>query len=116
MLVADDYPGMYTAITRLLMPSCDVVGHVADGTTLLETVARLVPDVVVLDLNMPRMNGLEACRQIKVAAPHTQVIMFTAAVDGAIREQAMEVGAAAFVSKFRVVDDLLPAIQRAFST
>ena len=114
MLVADDYSGMYPAVTRLLMPSCELVGHVADGTLLLETIARLVPDVVVLDVNLQQVNGLEACRQIKAAAPHTKVIVFSASVDDAIKEQAMAVGASAFVSKFRAADDLLLAIQRSF--
>jgi CheY-like chemotaxis protein len=64
VLIADDYPPMVAALRGLLSAECDVVGTVADGTELLESVARLQPDVVVADLNLPGVSGLEACREI----------------------------------------------------
>ncbi len=75
---------------------------------------RLRPDVTVLDLNLPTINGLEACRRIKAALPLSKVILITAADDDALRKTAFELGASAFVLKHRVVDDLGPAIQEAF--
>ena len=115
VLLADDYAGILIALKRLLAPSCDVVGCVSDGAVLLETVIRLRPDVVILDVRMPSINGLEMCRQIKETTPATKVIVFTAADDAEIRRRAFEHGASAFVTKYRVADDLSPAIQKAFA-
>ena len=106
---------MHSAITRLLAPACDVVDHATDGAGLLEAAARSQPDVVLLDLKMPTMDGLAACRHLKAAAPHVKVIVFTAADDEAIREKAFDVGASAFVLKFRAADDLLPEILKALA-
>lgn len=106
---------MHSAITRLLTPSCEVVGHVNDGIGVIEAAARLLPDVVVLDLAIPGINGLEACRQIKAAAPHIRVILFTAADNPGLREMAARAGASAFVPKWRAGDDLLAAVQKAAS-
>ena len=87
MLLADDYPGMVTAVSRLLSLDCEVVGTVADTSALLESAQRLSPDLIVLDLNLPDLSGLEACRQITQAYPQTKVIVFTAVTDPEIRER-----------------------------
>ena len=81
MLLADDYAGILTALRRLLEPSCDVVGSVGDGMAVVEAAATLRPDVVVVDLAIPRLNGLEACRRIKDARPETKVVILTATVE-----------------------------------
>jgi len=112
VLIADDYPGIVSAIGRLLAPDCDVVGSVADGSALLEAAERLQPDVVVLDVNMPKLNGLDACRLLRKTIPHTKVIMLTAMIDAAIMQQALALGASAFIAKQAVGDDLLSAILR----
>ena len=112
VLLADDYPGMVTAVSRLLSLDCDVVGTVADASALLESVQRLQPDVIVLDLNLPDLSGLEACRQITQAHPQTKVIVFTAVTDPEVRERSLAVGASAFVSKLGPVTDLLSAVKR----
>jgi len=112
VLLADDYEGICRVLTRLLRASCDVVGHVNDGTRLLETIERLQPDVVILDFRMPGINGLEACREIKTAKPDVDVIVCTAADDPWLPVRALRAGASAFVLKFRMGVDLLPAIQR----
>jgi DNA-binding NarL/FixJ family response regulator len=114
VLLADDYNALLVALRRLLAPSCDVVGSVADGLAVVDAATRLRPDVTVLDLNLPTINGLEACRRIKAALPLSKVILITAADDDALRKTAFELGASAFVLKHRVVDDLGPAIQEAF--
>jgi DNA-binding NarL/FixJ family response regulator len=116
VLLAEDYDALLVALRRLLAPSCDVVGSVADGLAVVDAAVRLRPDVVVLDLNLPTMNGLEACRRIREAVPLSKIILITAADDDALRDRAFELGASAFVLKHRVVDDLGPAIQRAFSS
>ena len=78
VLLADDYPDMVKAVSRLLALDCEIVGSVADGSALLESAQRLQPDVIVLDVNLPNVNSLEACREITRVNPTTKVIMFTA--------------------------------------
>jgi len=112
VLLADDYPAMVTAVSRLLSLDCEVVGTVEDGSALLQAVQRLQPDIVVLDLNLPDLSGLEACRQITDAYPQTKVIVFTAVTDPEIRQRSLAVGASAFVSKLGPVNELLSAIKR----
>jgi len=111
VLIADDYPGMVKAVARLLALDCDVVGSVADGGALLDAVERLHPDVVVLDVNLPKMHGLEACRQVIQANPKVKIVVFTATIDPDIKEQFLEAGASAFVSKTGV-ENLLSAIKQ----
>ena len=112
VLLADDYPGMVTAVSRLLSLDCEVVGTVADTSALMESAQRLQPDLIVLDLNLPDLSGLEACRQITQAHPQTKVIVFTAVTDPEVRQRSLAVGASAFVSKLGPVTDLLSAIKR----
>lgn len=110
VLLADDYPGIVDAVSRLLALDCDVVERVADGRALLLAAQRHQPDVIVLDLNLPKVHGLDACRQITQRHPAIKVIMFTVETDPAVRQRAFEAGASAFVSKL-AVDDLLVAIK-----
>ena len=111
VLLADDYPGMVKAVSRLLALDCDVVGSVADGGALLEAVERLQPDVLVLDVNLPKIHGLEACRQVMQANPKLKVVVFTATIDADIKQQFLDAGASAFVSKTGV-GDLLSTVKR----
>jgi CheY-like chemotaxis protein len=113
VLIADDYPDMVKAVGRLLAEDCDVVGSVADGSALLEAAQRLQPDVVVLDLNLPNADGLEACRRITHANPQTKVIVFTATIDPDVRQRSLALGASAYVCKLASVeDDLLSVVKR----
>ena len=80
---------------------------------MLEAAPRLLPDVVVLDVSMPDMNGLEACRQLKQRIAQVRVVFLTASDDEEIKDRAFEIGALGFVHKYRIATDLLPAIQQA---
>jgi DNA-binding NarL/FixJ family response regulator len=111
VLLADDYAGLLTAWRRLLEPAFEVVGCVRDGLALLDAASALVPDVIVADLGMPHMNGLDACRRIKRAIPQTKIVLVTAGGDEWIARAAFEAGASAFVLKHSAADDLLTAIQ-----
>ena len=91
---------------------CDVVGSVTDGSAVLEAAQRLRPDVIVVDLNLPNVNGLEACRQIRQAHPEMKVIVFTAMNDPDVRQRSLEVGASAFVFKMAGNGDLLSTVKR----
>ena len=110
VLIADDHPDLVKAVTRVLALDYDVVGVVEDGSAVLETTERLRPDVIVVDLNLPNVNGLEACRQITQRNLGTKVIIFTAMDDPFLRQRAFEMGAAAFVCKVAGDCDLLKTI------
>ena len=111
VLLADDYPDLVEAVSRLLALDCEIVGTVADGSALLQAAQRLRPDVIVLDVNLPNVHSLEACREITRVNPTTKVIMFTAMADRATSQAFLGAGASAFVSKHASAD-LLPTIKR----
>jgi DNA-binding NarL/FixJ family response regulator len=111
VLIADDYPDMVKAVSRLLALDCEIVGSVADGSELLEAAQRLAPDVIVLDANLPNVHSLEACRAITRANPELKVIMFTAMEDQNVSQAFLEAGASAFVSKVASAE-LLSTIKR----
>jgi len=115
VLIADDCPAFVTALERLLALDYEVVGSAVDGQTTIEATHRLRPDVVVLDVNMPNGNGLEACRQITLAMPHVKVVVVTAMNDEGITEAAFAAGACAFVPKHAVGQDLPIAIRRVWA-
>jgi len=110
VLIAEDHPGVAKAVCRLLALTCDVVGNVADGRTVLEAAQRLQPDVIVVDLNLPYVHGLEACRQITQGNPEAKVVVFSAMTDPDVQQRSLAVGASAFVSKG--TGDLLSTIKR----
>jgi DNA-binding NarL/FixJ family response regulator len=110
VLLADDYVGLLTAWRRLLEPSCEVIGCVRDGRALVDAMKTLTPDIVVADLSMPEVDGLDACRQIKRTHPQTKVILVTAGGDEYVARAAFRAGASGFVLKHSA-DDLLTAIQ-----
>lgn len=111
VLLADDYPDMVKAVSRLLALDCEIVGSVSEGDALLEAARRLQPDVIVLDVHLPNVHALEAVREITRANPATKVIMFTAMNDAAVSRAFLEAGASAFISKAGA-GDLLSTIKR----
>jgi DNA-binding NarL/FixJ family response regulator len=113
VLIADDHAGMVRALGLVLAPSCEIVGSVADSVAVLEAVSEHRPDVVVLDVTMPSIGGLEVCRRITEAPSHAKVVMLSAIDDAAIREKAFELGASAYVVKSRLAQELIPAIRKA---
>ncbi len=115
VLLADDYPGLLVALRRLLNQSCDVVGSVSSGRDAVEAATALQPDVIVLDLTLPDVSGLEACRQIKVAAPATKVVLLTAVDDMDVRASALQAGASAFVVKRATTSELVGTIHHLFA-
>jgi DNA-binding NarL/FixJ family response regulator len=91
-----------------------VVGIVDDGAALLESVERLQPDVVVADLNMPAVNGLDACRQLTRSNSRVKVILLSALDDADIAQAALAAGASAFLVKSSLDSgELAAAIERA---
>jgi DNA-binding NarL/FixJ family response regulator len=113
VLFADDQVFLHRLMARLLEPTCEVLGAVSDMSELTAAIERLQPDVVVIDLNMPKLSGIEACRRIRAATPSVKVIILTADVDPGLKERALEVGASGFVSKMRAAEDLAAAVHDA---
>ena len=99
VLIAEDHPEVAKAVCRLLALHCEVVASVEDGRAAVEAAQRLQPDVIVVDLNLPHVNGLDACRVIVQENPSARVIVFSAMNDPDVKRRAIEVGASAFVCK-----------------
>ena len=111
MLLADDHRLLREAFAKLLEPTCDVVGAVADGRALLAAAPGLRPDIVVLDVAMPSLNGLDAARQLKRLMPAVKVIFLTVNEDPDLAAEAFRAGASGFVLKGSAASELLQAIQ-----
>ena len=113
ILLADDHPQMLSNLCRLADKAGEVVGAVTDGRAAVEVSRRLRPDVVVLDLIMPRVGGLDAARAIRKELPDCRVIVCTIHGNGNIKEEAFAAGAVGFVRKQSAHSDLVPAIRAA---
>jgi DNA-binding NarL/FixJ family response regulator len=111
VLLADDHRLLREAFVKLLEPNCDVVGAVSDGRALLEAAPKLRPDVVVVDIAMPQLNGLDAARQLKRAMPAVKVIFLTVNEDPDLAAEAFRAGGSAFLLKNSAASELLQAIQ-----
>jgi DNA-binding NarL/FixJ family response regulator len=111
VLLADDHRLLREAFARLLEPECDVVGAVGDGRELLAVAPDLRPDIVVLDVAMPLLNGLDAARQLKQAMPKVKVIFLTMSEDPDVAAEAFRVGASGYLLKNSAASELLQAIQ-----
>lgn len=113
VLLADDHRLLREAFAQLLQPNCDVVGAVADGRALLAAAKELRPEVVVLDIAMPLLNGLDAARQLKRQMPAVKVIFLTVSEDPDLAAEAFRVGASGFLLKNSAASELFQAIQEA---
>ena len=112
VLLVDDNADLLETLHWLLKPSCEVVALLTDSSAVLESVMRLKPDVVVLDVSMPDVHGFDLCRQIKRITPETRIVFLTAFDDEDLRKLAFSVGAVALVTKHSI-DQLLDAIHGA---
>jgi DNA-binding NarL/FixJ family response regulator len=100
------------ALKNVLEPRFEVVGMVSDGRELLETAAKLSPDVVVLDIAMPRLNGLDAGRQLKVKMPRVKLIFMTMQDDPYLVGEAFRSGGSAFLLKEAAASELIDALDQ----
>ena len=112
VLLADDHQMLAEALKSVVEPRCQVVGTVSDGRALLEAAARLQPDIVVLDIGMPQLNGLDAGRQLKHNLPKVKLIFMTMHQDPYLVGEAFRAGASAFLLKEAAVSELTEAIDR----
>ena len=114
VILADDHTIIVEAFRKLLEPHAEVVGTVSDGRALLETAQQLKPDVVVVDIGMPLMNGLEAGLRLKELMPEVRLIFLTMNEDPDLAVEAMRAGASAYLLKSSAGSELIRAIQMAF--
>jgi DNA-binding NarL/FixJ family response regulator len=113
VLLADDHTLLLAAFKELLAPVCDVVGSVGDGRALLEAAPRLKPHVIVLDISMPLLNGLDAFRQLQPRLPGTRWVFLTVNQDPDLAAEAFRLGASAYLLKSSAAKELFTAIETA---
>jgi DNA-binding NarL/FixJ family response regulator len=112
ILLADDHRMLVDALKGVLEPRCDVVGTVGDGRALLEVAAKLQPDIIVLDIAMPRLNGLDAARHLKRTMPKIKLIFMTMNEDPDLVGEAFRAGASGFLLKKAAAFELMDAIEK----
>jgi DNA-binding NarL/FixJ family response regulator len=113
LLLADDHALMLEGLTRLLSGEFEIVGTATNGRTLLEEAQRLRPDVVVLDIAMPGLNGIEAARRLIKLLPETKIVFITQQGDPAYVHAAFTAGAKGYVVKQSASVELVKAIRHA---
>jgi DNA-binding NarL/FixJ family response regulator len=113
VLIADDHRILAEGLRSLLEPEFEVVGLVADGRELVAGVKQLRPDVIVADVAMPSLNGIEAAARLRELGVRTPVVFLTMHNDVAYARRAMQAGAAGFVLKHSAADELVTAVREA---
>jgi DNA-binding NarL/FixJ family response regulator len=111
VLLADDHVVFTDGIVRILRERFDVIGSVNDGGAIVESVARLHPDVLVSDISMPTVSGLEALRQLKAQRLDIKVIFLTMHADAGLAADALRLGAKGYVLKQSSGEELVKAIE-----
>lgn len=108
ILLADDFEVVRTGLKNLLSESgdWDICGEADNGLSAVRKVVELNPDVVVLDITMPVMNGLEAAREIRRLAPRTKIVMFSIHDSARMAQEAKQAGADAYVAKSSSIEDI----------
>ena len=112
IVIADDEPVILDQIGLLLETDFDVVGRAGNGRELVETVQRLSPSIVVADITMPEMDGIEATRRITKTQTDVKIVMLSVHDDQAIVDAAFTAGASGYVTKLYASTELIPAIKK----
>ena len=111
VLLADDHPLTLEGLRTFLAPHLESVGTVMDGRALVEAALRLKPDLIILDITMPLLNGIDAAIQIRKALPSVKLLFVTMHVNPAYLEAALNAGGTGYVLKSAAREELLEAIQ-----
>jgi DNA-binding NarL/FixJ family response regulator len=113
ILLADDHPHFPEMEERLLQPEFEVVGKVRDGRALVEDAMLLKPDLIVTDVSMPVLNGIEAADLLRQSGCKSRIIFLTVHSDPDFVRRCLSTGAFGYVVKSRIASELLPAIREA---
>ena len=111
ILLADDHSMVSAGFQKLLEPEYEVVGIVEDGRAALKAAAELQPDMAILDVTMPLLNGLDAGRRLKASMPQVKLIYLTMNSDPDYAKEAIEIGASAYLLKNSLPSELLQAVR-----
>ncbi|HEX8815876.1 MAG TPA: response regulator transcription factor [Terriglobales bacterium] len=115
VLVADDHGIVLTRVVSLLTPRFDLVGTVMNGRDLVTEAERLNPDVIVLDITMPVLSGIEAAHELRKKGSGARLVFLTVHTSREFVEACVEAGALAYVTKSHLVSDLVSAIDMALA-
>ena len=115
ILLADDHPAILDKLTRLLEGTYDIVGAVNNGQAAMDAATRVCPDIVLMDISMPVMNGIEAADRLIRMHTTAKIIFLTVHDDPDFISAALATGAAGYVLKSRMATDLAPAITQALA-
>ncbi len=115
VLIVDDHKVVVEGLVRLLSERFDIVDTINDGRYVLDAVSRLHPDVIVLDISMPHVSGLEAMRQLKEHGVQSKAIVLTMHADANLAVEALRAGASGFVLKESSGEELVTALQVALN-
>jgi DNA-binding NarL/FixJ family response regulator len=113
LVLVDDHTILAEGLKSLLEPEFDLIGIFADGRDVLTAAPKLQPDIIVLDISMPSMNGIDAARQLKKLMPAVKVLFLTMHPDVSFVREAFRAGACGYVLKRSAVSELVTAIQEA---
>ncbi len=115
VIVADDLSTVLTAVSAMLRDSFDVISLASDGKAALEQTLKLQPDLVVLDISMPFMSGIEVARELKKRGNKAKIVFLTVHEDTDILATCLSAGGLAYVLKVLMDTDLIPAINDALA-
>jgi DNA-binding NarL/FixJ family response regulator len=112
VILADDHKPLLDAFEKLLVPEFEIVGRVSDGLALVSAAAALQPDVIVLDISMPLLNGFDAARQIRRTLPQIKLVFLTMDNDAIVAAEAFKIGASAYLHKLSAGSELAATIRK----
>jgi DNA-binding NarL/FixJ family response regulator len=115
VLLVDDHAILVESLKKLLEDDFEIVGSAGDGRTMIDLALELRPDVILLDVTLPVMNGLEAARRIKKRLPHVSIIFLTMNEDRDLAAEALRIGAAGYVLKKSAASEVRQAIKAALN-
>ena len=110
VMLADDHSLVLEGLAKLVMEDCELVGKVEDGRALIEAALKMEPDIIILDVSMPKLNGLDAGRQLKKRLPSSKLIFLTMHADPMYAKEAFQIGASGFLLKRSAASELKQAI------
>ena len=111
IILADDHTMVLEGFRKLLEPEVDVVGTVSDGETLLKTASKMKPDVIILDIGMPLLSGMNAGRELKKSMPRTKLVVLTMNEDPDVAREALRQWASAYLLKKSAGSELIKAVR-----
>ena len=115
-MLADDHRMLWEGLSRSMSEhGFDVVGEARDGVEAVNMAYSLTPDVVLMDVSMPEMDGVEACRQVRLAVPNTKVVMLTMHADQDVLANAIRAGACGYLVKDCSTEEISDAVRMAFN-